>query len=451
MNFHEFSKSISHSSANTLKRRGGEVLSGLVATALVTRGIGTLPLSHDEFYTLNAVNNGPLSHLWEAPLVPYYTALWLWTGGGSLVTDEWLRFLSAVAVVVTVILVAATARLVSGARAAMASGLLLAITPAVQVFGQMARPYALGTLFFAVATFFVVKAATLKQGKFWWAYGLALLAGTIVMPQGSAILVAHLVYLKVIGAPRKVIVSWVKGVLVLVPFMLVGFLLLILGTYRGMHEWLHHPGLLDLPRGILWLASADAPSITAAGAIGGALLALGLLTVNSRALALGAGAGLLVVWAVSLGPTSFWFGQSFFPFVPMLALSAGLALSTYGSRVVVLVIVTLTLVSIPAFTEIRLPRENEPDMRRAAEIYVENLQPGQAVFVFGVDDAYGLWPAVRHYFPDVPTPRLTSQPSIPYWAAEAKIECSPIQEWDIGAQTQVRLCAPKGLEESGID
>jgi len=383
-----------------------------------------------------------LTHLWEAPLVPYYSALWLWTGGGSLVTDEWLRLLSAGAVVGTVILVAATARLVSGARGAMASGLLLAITPALQVFGHMARPYALGTLFFAVSTYFVVKAATLEQSRFWWAYGVALLAGTIVMPQGSAILVAHLVYLRVVRAPRKMLVFWLKGVLVLAPLMLLGFLLLILGTYRGMHEWLYHPGLLDLPRGTLWLASADAPSIAAAGAVGGAFLALGLLTVKSRALVFGAGAGLLVIWAVSLGPTSFWFGQSFLPFVPMLALSGGLALSTYGTKVIALVIVTLTLLSVPAFTEIRLPRENEPDMRRAAEIYLENVQPGQEVFVFGTDDAYGLWPAVRHYFPTTQTPVLTPQPSAPFWAAEAKIACNPIEEWDIGANTRVKLCEP---------
>ena len=428
---------------NLVKRRSGEFLSGFVATVLVTRGIGTLPLSHDEFYTLDAVNNGPLTHLWEAPLVPYYSALWLWTGGGSLITDEWLRLLSAVAVVVTVILVAATARLIGGARAAMASGMLLAISPAVQAFGHMARPYAVGTLFFAAATFFIVKAVSQEKTNSWWAYGGSLLVGTIIMPQGSAVLIAHVVYLGLIRAPRRIFFFWSKGVILLAPLVLLGLVLLLAGTYRGMHEWLYHPGLLDLPRGLLWLSTADAPPITAAGAVGGALLALGLLTATSRALTLGAGSGLFIIWVVSLGPTSFWFGQSLFPFVPVLALSAGIALATYSPRVIALVIVTLALVSIPAFTEIRLPRTNEPDMRRAAEIYLENSRPDQAVFVFGLDDAYGLWPAVRHYFPEAPVPSLTSQPSVPFWAAEAKVECVPIESWDIGANTQINLCAPR--------
>jgi len=129
--------------------------------------------------------------------------------------------------------------------------------------------------------------------------------------------------------------------------------------------------------------------------------------------------------------------------VPVLALSAGIALSTYSPTVIALLTVTLTLMSIPAFTEVRLPRPNEPDMRRAAEIYVENSRPDQAVFVFGLDDAYGLWPAVRHYFPDTPAPLLTPQPSVPFWAAEARVECEPIEQWEIGANTQVNLCAPK--------
>jgi len=430
------------------KTRSGELLSGLVATALVTRGIGTLPLSHDEFYTLDAVENGPLTHLWEAPLIPYYAVLWVWTGGGALVTDEWMRLLSALAVVGTVVLVAATARLLGGASAAIASGLLLAINPAIQVFGHMARPYALGTLFFASATYFIVRSLSLQQSNLWWAYGLSLLVGTIIMPQGSAIAIAHLVYLWFMKAPRPALLLWLKGVLLLVPVLVLGLVLLLLGTYQGMHEWLYHPGLLDLPRGLLWLSTADAPPIAAAGAFGGALIALGLLTTKSRALTFSAGAGLLVVWAVSLGPTSFWFGQSIFPFVPVLALSAGNALSTFSPKVIAVVTVTLALVSIPAFTEVRLPRPNEPDMRRAAEIYVENSRPDQAVFVFGLDDAYGLWPAVRHYFPETPAPLLTPQPSVPFWAAEARVECEPIAQWDIGANTQVSLCAPKVAEET---
>ncbi len=310
----------------------------------------------------------------------------------------------------------------------------------------MARPYALGTLFFAAATFFIVKAVSQERTNSWWAYGGSLLVGTIIMPQGSAILIAHVVYLGLMRAPRRVLVFWFKGVLLLVPFLLLGLVLLLVGTYRGMHEWLYHPGLLDLPRGLLWLSTADAPPIAAAGAIGGALLALGLLTPKSRALTFGAVAGLLTVWAVSLGPTSFWFGQSLFPFVPVLALSAGLALSTYSPQVIGLVVLTLALVSIPAFTEIRLPRPNEPDMRQAAEIYLENSQPDQAVFVFGLSDAYGLWPAVKHYFPAAQTPSLTPQPSVPFWAAEAKVDCEPIEEWDIGANTRISLCAPRSAE-----
>ena len=106
----------------------------VLSLALNLRSLTSRPLSHDEFYSLHAITEGLNQHLWEAPWLPYYAVLDAWTLGGSQTSDTWLRALSAVAIASMVLAVTLIAREISGPRAALVAGILLAIAPASQAF-----------------------------------------------------------------------------------------------------------------------------------------------------------------------------------------------------------------------------------------------------------------------------------------------------------------------------
>ena len=149
-------------------RRFGHVISAAVLTLLVAgRGLTTLPLSHDEYYTLYVMNEGLGSQLRDLPLLPYYSRQWISTLGGSWTSDRGLRALPLAAVVAVAVAVAAAAFRVGGRVSGYTAGALVALTAAFQQYGQTARPYAVGAALVAVATYLLVRGVASPERKGW--------------------------------------------------------------------------------------------------------------------------------------------------------------------------------------------------------------------------------------------------------------------------------------------
>ena len=424
-----------------IRRQLPVLVSAGLALVLVFRGLEARPLSVDEFYTLHALVHGLPDHMWEAPLIPYYSLMWLWTLGGQHLGDAWLRSLTVLASIVTAAATCLTAQHLAGRRAAYASGVLVAVNPALQAYGLDARPYAVGMAIFSFATYTFVRGFQTNRNVWWIAYTCLVVAGIAVMPQGAVILVVHGCYLIFTRCKKAIVFKWASSLVVVAPMLLIGAALIGKGSYQSMHEWVYRPGIIDVPKGLLWIGDAAGADVSASAAVGMSLLVLGLLTAQGRAWLGGAFLALGCIWLVSMGPISFWLGQSLLPLVPVVALAAGLSLASFSARTTCLVIVFVALLSLPAFTYLRLPRSNEPDMRKAVEIFARERSPGDQVRVFGLNDAYGLYPALLHYRPDLADVNATPTPTGRVWAAQASMPCSVISEWSIDGTGYLRLCA----------
>jgi mannosyltransferase len=125
----------------------------LLAAAVMFFRLADKSLWNDEAFSFFVARRGPAAAVrfiaqdTQPPV--YYLALSVWLGLGHGVLP--LRALSALAAALTVLPLYAAARRLFGARTAAVAGLLFALTPLVANWGQKARPYALQTLFLAVA------------------------------------------------------------------------------------------------------------------------------------------------------------------------------------------------------------------------------------------------------------------------------------------------------------
>ena len=212
----------------------------LVALVTCSRGSTWLPLSVDEYYSLNAITRGLDQHFWELPLIPYYGLLWVWTLGGNASGDLWMRALSVAAIVVTAGLVAASAGRLAGPRAGYLGGIGIALVPSMQELSQLARPYAVGTALAATSTYLLVRlvVSSIPARPTWIFYGIVLALMVIVMPQSAVIMIAHGIFLIYSRSGRGLLRAWFFSLLIVIPVVLSGLILLVFGTYSSMHAWL---------------------------------------------------------------------------------------------------------------------------------------------------------------------------------------------------------------------
>jgi mannosyltransferase len=103
----------------------------------------------------------------------YYVLAWVWTHAFGL-SEFGVRSLSALAGIATVPVAYAVARRLAGRRAAVITGLLLAVSPLMVWFSQEARAYALATLLSTVTLLCAV--AYLQEERDGWLVGWALAA-----------------------------------------------------------------------------------------------------------------------------------------------------------------------------------------------------------------------------------------------------------------------------------
>ncbi len=113
----------------------------LVATALYLYQLGTESFWVDELYSVNDAKAIPERIGLIRPV--YYVLLYFWMFLGS--SDAWLRSLSVIFALVSIVLIYLLGRKVAGEGVGLIAALLLTLSPLYINFAQMVRMYSLGT------------------------------------------------------------------------------------------------------------------------------------------------------------------------------------------------------------------------------------------------------------------------------------------------------------------
>lgn len=178
------------------------VVAAPMAVAAVTGGyeIGSPSLWRDEAYTKDAIGRSAgqlfamLGHQ-DAVHGAYYLLMHVIAGViGTSATA--LRLPSLCAMVIAAGFTAATARRAAGSAlggqlAGLLSGLLFATAPYMTYYAQMARSYALETMFATIATYLLVRAWPDGRWRWWLGYGAAVALAGLLNIFGLLILAAH--------------------------------------------------------------------------------------------------------------------------------------------------------------------------------------------------------------------------------------------------------------------
>ena len=175
------------------------VVPPVVTLAVMLWGISGSSYWRDESATLAAVHRPftqlirMLGHV-DAVHGGYYVVMWPLVrvaGSSELVT----RLPSAVAMAVAAGLVAALGRRLVSPAAGLAAGLIFAVLPAVSLYGQDARSYAMVTAAAAGASYLLLRLITATGGRRGWlaGYGACLVAVGVLNIFGLLLIGAHAV------------------------------------------------------------------------------------------------------------------------------------------------------------------------------------------------------------------------------------------------------------------
>jgi len=413
------------------------VVSGFLTLAVSLRGITATPLSHDEFYSLNAVTEGIHEHLWEAPIIPYYAFLWLWTGGGNFTTDFWMRLLSVLAIVGLAITTAVITKNLMNKWAGLAAGIIIAISPASQKFALQARVYALAVFILTLALYFLIKAITRNHTKFWVFYSVTLVLGGVMAPFGLVVIAGHFIFLfSHKRLDQGQIKRWLIACSPLIPILLVGIGLV--RSFSGLHEWATKPTLTNLPNAIEWLGASGALPTPAAGAFGFGLVVLAAVSKVGSKWLWASIIGAISIWVVSLGPMTFWSGNYFFSLMPLITIGAALTLGSLSHMRILGILALFAILAYSSFVELRTINTREPDLRLAAGYVVENQELSTEIFDGG--GSFELGQAIRHYHPNEEALIFAAEPSTPYWAIYVNEECESSVILSISDDVNLQLC-----------
>jgi len=376
--------------------------------------------------------------------MPYYAALWLWTFGGGLTDDAWLRSLSLVSVVATAVLTTVLARKLGGVKVAYLTGVLFALNPGVHFAAHDARPYALGLLIFVLAAVALLTAVDSGRPWRWISFSALLLVGTTVMPNGLVLLIPLLFVLHSdhpnLLRSRALWLSLVPTAVVVITSVS----LLVGGSFSAMREWLPSPQILWAPTGVIWAVIGESESVGAPHGFAAALLVLSALTVLGRRILLGSLIVVLVVWVFSQGPSSFWIGRAFITLIPLLTLAAALGLAKLSRKGLIAGLVVIVILAIPGYTAVRLPREGYADMRLAAQIIEQEAAETDQIFGYGYLGQglqYELAGGLSQYASQAPTWEVTREPTRPFWILYGDYPCEEIFSAEVRGQMSVRRCA----------
>jgi mannosyltransferase len=407
-----------------------------ISLALGLWGIVSSSLWVDELSTADAVETGLLTHVWEAPLLPYYAGMWLWTLGGTVTDDGWMRMSSVLAIVTAVVCVALAARRLTNARGGFAAGLVLALSPAASRYSQEARVYAAATAAIALATLAFV-AATQQERRSWWVtYTLSLAFAGLILPVSFAAIPAHAVILTGLPDWRRHRRRWLKACIYCVPIAVLG--LVAVREFSFMHIWLAGPSPADLPLGLM-MPLAGENSGNQGTIYGACVVVLAAVSPLGLRWLLGTAGAVGCVWLVSIGPMSWWTARSVLPLSVLLAIAAGLSLSRLLRPQLAVVIAVLAVVAIPAFVANRQPDARVPNLHVAVKTIDQFGRQGDVIITDDVVRQLS-W-AVAHYLGD--DPRFAHLPDAAgrRWLLGNDSPCDRAQAWTLPGGGILRLCS----------
>ena len=426
--------------SRTRERRNWRSLPWHIAVpALASLLIGLWGIDHvglwgDERETLLALPN-LLWRQWEAPLLPYYTSMWLWTFGGALVSDVWLRLASVVAMAAAVGLAAATSGRLTSRRAALVAGMALALMPSIARYAQEVRVYAFATLLVALATWILVRACQGNTRWWWVGYAISLASIGILAPFAYAVVPAHAVVVLWDKAMRPSLRPWLIATATNIP-VVIGAAWLA-ANYGALHDWLAAPEAAQFVR--------DLPTMALSPAFGVALFVLAVTTRKGIRWAAAVVVGMAALWLISQGPAPFWVQRSFVPLAPLLAVAAAFAAARLPWTRIAAVIAVLGLVAWPTLQADREPGARGLDPRAFAAVVDREGQPGDVINT-AINDWFS-WGVARYSArPDDYTyaPSSTGRA----WVLDSGVACDRLAEYVVPDSGVLVLCAslPEGWE-----
>ncbi len=399
------------------------VLPGLATLVITLWGITGASYWRDEAATLSAAQR-PFGNLLrtlgniDAVHGAYYLLIWVMVklgGTGELVT----RLPSALAMAVAAVAVAALGGRLVSPRAGLAAGLVFAVLPAVSLYGQDARPYAITVALAAIASYLLVRAmeADSRGSRYRWmaGYAVCLAALGIVDIFGLLLIVAHAVTvglrcLRASGAgasgagasgaqaARSLAASWLAAAVA--GTALASLVLAFAFVQRGTLSWLSPPSL-GAVKGLRALIGparmADVVVLAiACGIVVSALRGRERLRANWP----GSLPALCLPWLI-LPPAILLIGSLITPLytfryvllcMPAIALLAGAGLAALGWVAGTAALVVIALLGVPLQRQERGPDGHGDNVRQADRIVAEHMRPGDAVLEFKAENFAQAYP-----------------------------------------------------------
>ncbi len=371
---------------------------------------------------------------------------WIWTFGDAFASDAWLRSLSLVATLVAVAAVSLAAKRISGRRAGLVAGLILALMPGVARYSQEGRVYALALAFAALSTWFLVEFTHSGRCRWIVAYSLTLFFFAPIAPFGLTVIIGQAVLMLTIAEYRKHLSIWLISLLGLAP----GLFLQLYGASKisSQHDWVPQPTLEGLFRGILWPgalpASGDVAVVLSAVVIAAWVLLLSKKKTTPWALA--TVVGLLTLYFVSIVFANFWIVRSALPLAVFLAIGAGIALAR--TPIVNISVISLLLFAFtwPDYAAPRQMGGRAEDVKAASLIVEQFGKPGD---VINTKSRSWLEFGVKRYVPNANDFVFADNSAGRAWVFSGdarEIDCEKVQEWVIPGNGLLTLCSSLPVE-----
>jgi mannosyltransferase len=394
----------------SLRMVAAAAMSLAAVSTLVT--LGRQPLSWDEAVTLGAAERSPgelfrmLGHT-DAPLGLYYFLMQGWLSIGDALgvgaAAWWLRLPSALAAIAAVgVLVGLVSRWF-GLTAALVAGVLLAVHPMMTFYAQDARPYALVTLAFLLATLALLRAVDSPTWQRLSLYGIVAVGCLYLHLFVGYAFGAHLVLvLRARGARRSAPTLWRWAVVAGGVVIAVSPLLMASRRETGEVSWIGHP--------TIGLVQAVLTRLFGGGWLVLALVAIAMVAVVTSRHGPGRPVAFLTIWlglpVLALVLVDFIVPDLVARYglvcVPAVAALVGRAVARPGRGLAILAPLTAAAVVVAAGTTWR--QESQPfkyeDYRAAADVMGDLARPGDAVMFFPMSMRAG-FDAYRSIEPDL--------------------------------------------------
>ena len=326
----------------------------------------------------------------NASQLAYYLLLHYWIAvfGDSPLA---MRMLSVLAMAGAAACVTLVGRRLAGPRAGLLAGLVFALVPSISRFAQETRFYALEVLVAMVATLLLLRAMERPAPRRWVAYAMCVAVLGYVDLVALCLLAGHVVGVAIRWWQDHdwrlacFVPAGLAGCLACAPMAIVG-----LGQASSQVGWILRPGLSlsafsFFGRNLFYSTSAAAALIIVA-VLAWAVVPRAAAFATSVAIA-----PVVVVWAVSQGPVSYFFPRYLLLTVGAWALLAGLALSKLDLRVAAAAVLVFGILGAGDQRVIREPGAHTwaayPlnhgtgywDFAGAARIVAAGLRPGDGV------------------------------------------------------------------------